>query len=184
MKSILVPLSLFLVGACASSSSSSGTTDTTTGAATAAMPASSGPPTPLPSTPPQGEPVMAAPPAGSAGPAAPGSSSAGWTATPPAAPAGGAAPASAGKPVPASRRSEYSGPDPCKLAISGNSPVDRACSEGGLKAAKATMKDLVKKGKAVGVAFDCDDCHSDPEDYSRVHADASEKFKRLIAAAR
>jgi hypothetical protein len=78
----------------------------------------------------------------------------------------------------------YTGPDPCKLAVKGNSPVAQACRDGGVKAAKATMKDLVAKAKANGVKFRCDDCHKDPQDNSKLAADTPEKFKRLIAAAK
>ncbi len=45
----------------------------------------------------------------------------------------------------------YSGPGPCKHALKGHSPIVKACAEGGLKAAKSAMKNMVKEGKAVGM---------------------------------
>jgi hypothetical protein len=77
----------------------------------------------------------------------------------------------------------YTGPDACKLAVKGNSPVAQACRDGGAKAAKATMKDLVAKAKANGQKFRCDECHKDPQDITKLAADAPEKFKKLLAAA-
>jgi hypothetical protein len=78
----------------------------------------------------------------------------------------------------------YTGPDACKLAVKGNSPVAQACKDGGTKAAKAVMKDLVGKAKANGMKFRCDDCHKDPQDNTKLAADAPEKFKKLLAAAK
>jgi hypothetical protein len=78
----------------------------------------------------------------------------------------------------------YTGPDPCKLAVKGNSPVAQACKDGGVKAAKAAMKDLVARAKANGTKFRCDDCHKDPQDNTKLAADAPEKFKKLLAAAK
>jgi hypothetical protein len=76
----------------------------------------------------------------------------------------------------------YGGPEPCLRATKGESPVARACAEGGLGAAKVAMKDLVRRGRAAGLAFKCDDCHSDTTDYALLTADAQEKFRKLLAA--
>lgn len=78
----------------------------------------------------------------------------------------------------------YSGPDACKLAVKGDSPVARACAEGGVRRAKIVMKDLVKRSKAAGLKFNCDDCHSHDGEASRLTPDALEKFRRLLAAAK
>jgi hypothetical protein len=77
----------------------------------------------------------------------------------------------------------YGGSDPCELAIRGDSPVGRACREGGIKAAKSAMKDLVRRAKAGGLRLDCDDCHASPDDYGDLKSDARQKFSKLLAAA-
>jgi hypothetical protein len=69
----------------------------------------------------------------------------------------------------------------CKVATTGDSPVAKACKDGGIKAAKATMKDMVKKAKAAGVKMDCDDCHKDDTSYE-LTADGKDKFKKMMAA--
>jgi hypothetical protein len=103
----------------------------------------------------------------------------------PAAPEPAAAPAApAGGGGGATKASGYTGPDACKLAVKGNSPVAQACREGGAKAAKDTMKSLVKKAKDNGAKFRCDDCHKDPQDNSKLAPDARERFKQLLAAAK
>jgi hypothetical protein len=71
----------------------------------------------------------------------------------------------------------------CRVAR-GDSPVARACQEGGLIAAKQTMRKLVREGKAGGAHFECTDCHTDDDAYDRLSADARDKFNRLLAAAR
>lgn len=71
---------------------------------------------------------------------------------------------------------------PCTIATKGDSPVAKACADGGLNAAKAAMKDLVKKAKANGAKFVCDDCHMDDPKYTLMDG-AKEKFQKLMAAA-
>lgn len=71
----------------------------------------------------------------------------------------------------------------CRLAR-GDSPVARACQEGGLIAAKQTMRKLVREAKNNGVTFECADCHTDDDNYDRLAADARDKFNRLLTAAR
>ncbi len=70
----------------------------------------------------------------------------------------------------------------CTIATKGDSPVAKACKEGGIKAAKAEMKKLAKAAKANGVKFDCDDCHTDDTKYDLTD-DAKDKFKKMVAAA-
>jgi len=129
---------------------------------------------------PAAEPAPPAPPPPAADPGPP----------PPPEPAPAPAPAPAeerptttgsAKPRPAT--AGYTGSDPCKLAVKGDSPVAQACRDGGVKAAKATMKDLVAKAKANGEKFKCDECHKDPQDNTKLTADAREKFKKLLATA-
>src|SRR5262245_60385407 len=56
----------------------------------------------------------------------------------------------------------------CKLATKGDSPIVKACTDGGIKAAKKAMKELTKKAKAAGEKFDCDDCHKDDAAYDQL----------------
>jgi hypothetical protein len=69
----------------------------------------------------------------------------------------------------------------CTIATKGDSPVARACAKGGVKLAKATMKDLVKTAKDNGVKFDCDNCHKNLETFE-LEGDAKDEFKKLLAA--
>jgi hypothetical protein len=66
----------------------------------------------------------------------------------------------------------------------GDSPVARACQEGGVIAAKQTMRKLVREARNGGVHFECSDCHNDDDNYDRLVPDARDKFARLLAAAR
>jgi hypothetical protein len=77
----------------------------------------------------------------------------------------------------------YAGPDACRVGGHGDTPVDKACNDGGVRAAKQVMRELVRRGKAQGVRFQCDDCHKDPEDFSVLNDTAKEKLKQLLAAA-
>jgi hypothetical protein len=72
--------------------------------------------------------------------------------------------------------------DACKLATKGDSRVAKACADGGVKKAKAEMKEMVKEGKAKGVKLDCDDCHKDDTHYDQLTGEAKDKFKKLLAA--
>src|SRR6478672_5043008 len=72
--------------------------------------------------------------------------------------------------------------DACKLATKGDSRVAKACADGGIKKAKAEMKDMVKQAKANGVKMDCDDCHKDDVHYDQLTAEGKDKFKKLVAA--
>jgi hypothetical protein len=76
----------------------------------------------------------------------------------------------------------YAGPEPCMRAVTGDSPVARVCRVGGVPSAKATMKDLVKEGRAAGIKLSCDDCHLDSADFSRIGRDAPEKLRSLLVA--
>jgi hypothetical protein len=139
-----------------------------TAPAPAAEPAPPAPPPPAPET---------APAAPAPAPEAPAAAPAENASPAPKAPA---ARASAAKESP----SGAAGPNDCKLAIKGDSPVAKACREGGVKQAKAVMKDLVKRAKDSGAKFRCDDCHKDPQDFTKLAADAKTRFKELLAAAK
>jgi hypothetical protein len=71
---------------------------------------------------------------------------------------------------------------PCTIATKGQSPVAKACAEGGIPKAKLVMKELAKKARAAGTKLQCDDCHKDDVKYE-LTADARDKFKKLVAAA-
>jgi hypothetical protein len=103
-------------------------------------------------------------------------------AKPPAAPEKTAVPEKAA--APEKTAEAYAGPDPCQVAVRGNSPVARACQQGGIKAAKTTMKDLISRARSTGLKLGCDDCHASETDYSELSKDAREKFANLLAAAK
>lgn len=69
----------------------------------------------------------------------------------------------------------------CHIADQGDSPVAKACSEGGFKKAKVVMKNLTKQAKATGTKFECDDCHKNDTKYELTD-EGREKFKKLLAA--
>lgn len=70
---------------------------------------------------------------------------------------------------------------PCKVAVSGNSPVADACVRGGLSLAKRTMKELVKTARENGYRFTCEGCHKDLDGFELV-SDAREQFRALLQA--
>jgi hypothetical protein len=74
------------------------------------------------------------------------------------------------------------GAEGCRRAVTGDSPVARACRQGGVRSAKATMKELVKQGQGAGLRLACDDCHLDVADFSRLSPEAPEKFRTLLLA--
>jgi hypothetical protein len=171
--SFLRPFLLFAVLGCASTPPPDATNpgEPTTAATAPGEPAPPAPPPPAePAAPPS------APPPVPSGPDSP--PAAEETAKAPAGPQTG------GKAAPTGAGSSYSGSDACKLAIKGNSPVAQACREGGAKKAKDTMKALVKRAKDNGTKFRCDDCHKDPQDFTKLARDARDRFAKLLAAAK
>jgi hypothetical protein len=72
---------------------------------------------------------------------------------------------------------------PCTIATKGDSPVAKACAQGGIPKAKAAMKEMAKKARAAGTKYECDDCHKDDLKYE-LTADAREQFAKLLAAAK
>ena len=70
----------------------------------------------------------------------------------------------------------------CKVATKPETDVGKACAAGGIKAAKAKMKEMVKAAKANGTKFQCDDCHIDDADFGKMADDSKDKFKKLMAA--
>jgi hypothetical protein len=78
----------------------------------------------------------------------------------------------------------YKGPDACKLATGTETPVDKACREGGVKAAKVAMKEMLRTGRKAGLKHECDECHETDADYSKLVKGAEDKFAKLLEAVR
>jgi hypothetical protein len=72
---------------------------------------------------------------------------------------------------------------PCRIA-KGESPVARACAEGGVVRAKQSMRALIKQARAGGASYVCEDCHQDTERYELLQPDAKQRFAKLLAAIR
>jgi len=58
--------------------------------------------------------------------------------------------------------------------------VKEACRKGGRKAAKAMMKEAVKKAKANGEKVNCKSCHTDVKTTFALTDNAVEDFKRML----
>lgn len=78
----------------------------------------------------------------------------------------------------------YLGPDPCQMALLGESPVAKACSKGGKRAAIELMQTFVSRAKAEGIEFGCVDCHVDEDDYTHLKPQADVEFRKLLFLAR
>lgn len=78
----------------------------------------------------------------------------------------------------------YHGPDPCKMALVGESPVAKSCSEGGIRKATEMMQSFVKRAKAEGLTFACIDCHPDEDDFSKLAPGVDIEFRKLLFLAR
>jgi nitrate/TMAO reductase-like tetraheme cytochrome c subunit len=70
------------------------------------------------------------------------------------------------------------------MALMGDSPVAKACSESGVRGAMELMQTFVKRAKAEGITFVCTDCHVDEDDYSKLTAIADREFRKLLFLAR
>jgi hypothetical protein len=69
----------------------------------------------------------------------------------------------------------------CTIAVKGDNAVVKACKEGGIKKAKAAMKELQKSAKAKGMKAECDDCHKDESAGNwALKPDAEDKFKKML----
>jgi hypothetical protein len=73
--------------------------------------------------------------------------------------------------------------DKCTIATKPESVVGKACAEGGRKAAKKLMKEIVKKAKEKGTKFQCDGCHKNMDGTMELNKEAKADFKKLLAAA-
>jgi hypothetical protein len=72
---------------------------------------------------------------------------------------------------------------PCSIATSGTSAVAEACRQGGLRAAKVTMKRLLQEAKARGTRLTCDHCHVDLDTFT-LRDGARSDFTSLLATAK
>jgi hypothetical protein len=70
------------------------------------------------------------------------------------------------------------------MALTGDSPVAKACSDGGLREAINLMQTFVKRAKASGIFFECIDCHADEDDRSKLTPQADAEFRKLLFLAR
>jgi hypothetical protein len=70
------------------------------------------------------------------------------------------------------------------MALRGESPVAKACSQGGLKKANDLMNLFVKRAAAEGIKFLCLDCHPDEDDFSKLAPSADLEFRKLLFLAR
>ena len=78
----------------------------------------------------------------------------------------------------------YRGPYPCRMALTGESPVAKACSEGGERQAMDLMQSFVKRARAEGFKFVCGDCHIDEDDRTKLAPQADAEFRKLLFLAR
>jgi hypothetical protein len=72
---------------------------------------------------------------------------------------------------------------PCKVATKGTSPIAKACTTGGAKAAYKEMNRLKKKLKEkTGESIDCAKCHDGTEDgrYDLLKKDAAKQLDALL----
>jgi hypothetical protein len=78
----------------------------------------------------------------------------------------------------------YRGEDPCKMALVGDSPVAKSCSDGGIRKATEMMQMFVKRARAEGIVFVCTDCHPDEDDFSKLAPGVDVEFRKLLFLAR
>ena len=74
--------------------------------------------------------------------------------------------------------------DPCQMALLGESPVAKACSDGGKKGAIMMMQTFVRRARENGIAFECVDCHPVEDDFSKLSSEADLEFRKLLFLAR
>ena len=78
----------------------------------------------------------------------------------------------------------YRGPEPCRMALTGDSPVARACSQGGQRRALELMQRFVRRAGAEGFTFVCTDCHADEDDRTKLTPQAESEFRKLLFLAK
>jgi hypothetical protein len=67
----------------------------------------------------------------------------------------------------------------CTIALKGENIVVKACTQGGIKRAKATMKAMTKAAKEKGMKVECDSCHKNETDWA-VTDDGDAQFKKML----
>jgi hypothetical protein len=78
----------------------------------------------------------------------------------------------------------YRGPQPCQMALLGESPVAKACSDAGVRGALDLMQRFVRRAREQGILFECTDCHPVEDDYSKLAPQADLEFRKLLFLAR
>jgi hypothetical protein len=78
----------------------------------------------------------------------------------------------------------YRGAEPCQMALLGESPVAKACSQRGLRGAMDLMQTFVRRAKKEGFNYACADCHVDEDDYMHLTPRAEPEFRKLLFLAR
>jgi hypothetical protein len=73
----------------------------------------------------------------------------------------------------------HAGDDACTTKKFNYPAVEKACKEGGRKAAKELMKGAVKKAKAGGADIKCTSCHEDTKDF-KLKDNAVKDLKPLL----
>ncbi len=70
----------------------------------------------------------------------------------------------------------------CTVATEGESPMAKACREGGRDAAKKKMKELVGRANKNGGDFKCGRCHEDTKSF-KLKDNAPDDLKKLLETA-
>jgi hypothetical protein len=74
--------------------------------------------------------------------------------------------------------------EPCKLATKGDSPVARACKEGGVEQAKKLMRSMrAKVNQYRNPRINCKDCHDHDADdrFDTLTKDGRDRFTAFLA---
>jgi len=73
-------------------------------------------------------------------------------------------------------------PNACKVAVTGTSPVAQACTAGGVRRARAVMKEIVYAARIRGIAaLTCAACHADERSYELVPG-GRERLTHVLSA--
>jgi hypothetical protein len=67
----------------------------------------------------------------------------------------------------------------CTIAVKGDSPVAKACQEGGIDAAKKVMKSLRNEARDKGMKVDCDTCHRNEDNWALTDQ-ARDQFRKML----
>jgi hypothetical protein len=70
------------------------------------------------------------------------------------------------------------------MALLGESPVAKACSDAGVRGALDLMQRFVRRAREQGILFECTDCHPVEDDYSKLAPQADLEFRKLLFLAR